>query len=244
MIRAAAALLLAAAAATAPAPAFAQSTATADPARRALAFELAKLLNPEAPIMAALDKAFGESLPAMLLADPQMKEMEARYPGLATAMADAMRPILLGYLRESVPVLWDRTAVIYSELSEADLRVLIAFYRSPTGARIIELMSSGAELGPMLEAMMADDARETTGQALTATTRQAANAAVRKLTPAQVQEAARFAQTPAARRAIALQPRMAAMMAEWANNPSPEVQAEMEAAIVPVVEHFIGTKIT
>ncbi len=245
MIRAAATLLLAAAA-VAPSAALAQSapiTATADPTRRALGYELAKLLNPEAPVMAALEAAFGDSLPEMLLADPEMKEMEARYPGIVKAMADAMRPILLRYLRESMPELWDRMAVVYSELSEADLRAVIGFYRTPTGTRIIELMTSDAQLGPMLQELMADEDDTTTGQELSAAARQAATAAVGKMTQAQIAEAARFAATPAGRRAVALQPRMAAVMADWSNRPSPEVQAELEAVLIPVVERFTGMKV-
>lgn len=238
MIRAALLLLAAAGALVAPSVASAQSVAI-DPTRRALAHELATLLNPEEPLMGAMDRAFGDSLPELMKADPQLKALEDEHPGILKVMADAMRPILLRYLRASIPELRDRIAVIYSDLSETHLRALIGFYRSPTGQRMIELMTSGIDTDAMMRTLIANDASETTAAELTGVTRNAASSAVGRMTPAQVREAGQFGMSPAGRALTALQPRIVAAMAEWSNNPSPAVQAEIEAAIIPVVQQYI-----
>ncbi|MCW3846940.1 DUF2059 domain-containing protein [Sphingomonas sp. LB-2] len=243
MIRAAA--LLIAAGAIAPLPAVAQTAApmAADPARQTLGLQLAKLLNPEALTMAVLDRMLGDRTAQAMLADPDMKAMEERYPGILKAMVEAMKPILIRHLRQALPSMWDRLGTFFAaELSEEDLRAAIAFYGSPTGTRMIELMAEGLDLGPMI-GTMASDGYVVTEQNLSATARSAAVAVVGQLTPAQLQDADRFGRSPSGQRVLALRPRMMQIIADWSNAPSPEMDAEIEAAVIPVMERFTGMKL-
>jgi hypothetical protein len=244
--RFAAALLLAAVTA-APLPALAQSapiTATVDPTRRALGYELAQLLNSEAMIMALLDRMLIDTMPDALLQDSNVQRMEAEYPGIVKAMIEAMSPILKRYVIGMLPRIWDEVAVIYAgNLSEDDLRKVIAFYRSPTGVRVIELMLNDLDFGPGMTAMIQSGNFEG-GEALVGDAiRVSANRLPGKLTPAQREDVVRFGLSPAGQRAFALTPRVEAVVAQITQDTPAGLEAELKAVVVAVIEKFTGRRL-
>jgi hypothetical protein len=239
--------LIAGSALTLPAPASAQAATAAkavDPVRLALGLELAKVLNPEKPTMRLLDEMFEKQAPEAMLADPNIREMEEQYPGILRAMIEAMRPIIERRMRDELPELWTQVGTFFAgELSEADLRAGIAFYGSPTGQRIIALMVDSADLGPMMTDMLESGNFDITRQQLNTTVMSGARTIETKLTPEQRAETERFVQSPAGRRIVALTPRMMTIVLAWSNAPTPEMDAEIGAAVVRVVEQFTGMKI-
>lgn len=231
--------------ALAPVPAAAQTaTVTVDPVRRALGHELAVLLNGEERTLAMALRALDEAMGPAMLADPDIAAMEKEYPGLVKACVEAMRPVLIRYTRASLPELWDRLAVLFAtEMTEAELRAAIAFYRSPTGAKMLKVMEEQVDYGPLLTDMAKSGNYDVSPEALSRTARAGAQHLYTELSEEQRDEAARFAASPAGRKVVVLVPRVMAIHAEWSNESDPEFEAELEKVLVETVEKFTGMKI-
>lgn len=246
MTRAALALLLAAAA-LAPLPALAQSapiTATVDPARRALGYELATLLNSEPGTIAMIDRMLDDQMPTAMMADPNVKAMEAAHPGIVKAMIAAMKPILIRHMRAELPKLWDELAVFFaSNMTEAELRAAIAFYRSPAGTKIIAIMETETDFGPMMADMARSGDYELKAEHLNDTAMTGATKIASALSRAEIDQVLAFMRTPAGRKIVALTPRMTAVVTEWANRPTPELDVQLGKAVSDVVYEFTGMRI-
>ncbi|MHA6721881.1 DUF2059 domain-containing protein [Sphingomonas sp. RS2018] len=136
---------------TAPAPA----SGAIDPARLALALELARELNSEALTRAQLGKISAETMPRAFAQNPAMAALEKQYPGAIAAVMAAMTPVIVDYTIGLLPKLWTEIAPIYARsLDPAELRQLLAFYRGPTGQRVIAAMGRGSDYGATLSRMV------------------------------------------------------------------------------------------
>lgn len=223
----------------APAPA-----AAIDPARRALGRELAELLNGEAMTMGMLERTLDETMPVAMLADPNVKALEQAYPGILKAMIAAMKPLLVGEMRAQMPGLWTMLGDLYAEnLSDGDLRAALAFYRSPTGARIIDFMSRKTDMSPLIEQMISNGDYSVTEQGLKDSTMTGASKVATALTPNEIAETTRFGLSPEGKRIIALTPQVNKRVAEWSNAPTPELDARLDKAVAAVIEKYTGQKI-
>ncbi|MES2442640.1 MAG: DUF2059 domain-containing protein [Pseudomonadota bacterium] len=236
-----AALLLAASAAAAPAWAQPAPVAAANPAREALALELATMLNSETTLMGAVARMLDQSLPNAMMANADVADLERQYPGLLKEMIDAMKPVMIRHMRAELPELWRQVAALYAaNLTEADMRVTLAFYRSPAGARIIELMIAETDFEPVLRDMAKSNNYDVPDKALTDTVRASAGRVPSRLTPAETDAAMRFGASPEGRHVVALTPRVQAMVIAWSSQPTPELDAELERVTMEVVEKRLG----
>jgi hypothetical protein len=215
-----------------------------DPARKALGYQLAKLLNDEDATMTLLQRGLAETLPKAMANDPNIKTLEGAYPGILKAMVDSMSPIIVRYMHGELPGLWDKLGDFYAaNLTEADLRAAIAFYGSPTGKHMIEIMMTSTDMAPMLNEMVASGNYEVTQSGLRTTAMTGARQVSGKLSPAETAETMRFGLSPEGKHIIALGPRAMAMMAEWSNQPTPAIDAEIEKALTGTIEKFTGKKL-
>lgn len=242
-------LLLAALTLTAPAAALVPRAlsihAASDAVHDARSLELARVLNSEAMTRAQTEKMLDETLPATLAADPDFKAMEKDYPGITKAMLGAMRTIVVEDVMKSLPTLWDRVSKIYGEeLSTAELDEAIAFYRTPTGTRLLESMSREADLSGMLKTMIAAEAATVTEGALRTETLASAKKTAGKLDSGDRQAITNFGWSPAGAKMRTANNRVMAVVAAWSNETTPEADARMEKAMIEVVEKFIGKDAT
>lgn len=233
-----AALLLAPATASAqatpaPAPAI-------DPARKALAYELAQLLSGEAIVMTQVRRVFADALPKGLIADPNIAALEKERPGVVKAMIAAMEPVILRHMKIELPRLWERVTPIYATLGESDLREAMAFYRSPTGARVIDIMMAEVDYAPLFRGMAESGDYEVRSEDVNATLMTGASKVSAGLTPEQRAATVAFGASPAGRRIIALTPQVNAAMLTWTNEPSPALDAELEKVAVAALTDFMA----
>ena len=211
------------------------------PARLALGLELARLLNSEAGTIAMLEKMLGESLPRAILADPNVAAMERQYPGIVADMIAAMKPLMITYMRGELPSLWEPLAALYAtHLSEADLHEVIAFYSSPTGARIIAFMEQSVDYEPMLREMAASGDYALSDAAMDNAEAASVEQLPGQLSPGEMAAVVRFTNTPAGRRFVALLEQSKAIVSQWAAEPTPELDARLEAAVMAVINKRIG----
>ncbi|MEN3748679.1 DUF2059 domain-containing protein [Sphingomonas sp. HF-S3] len=230
------------------APALAQSgalpprpIAAADPARRALALQLAKTLAPEDATIMAIERVIAVDIPKAMLADANMKALEQEYPGVIKAVAEGMAPVLLRYSRDSLPGAWDSIADVLAEsLTQDDLRAALAFYGGPTGAKIIARMHQSVDFAPVLGEMLKTEDFGLTESQLARTVRRSESDVIDRLTPQELAEAEAFVRSPTGAKIVALTPRVQAISVAEANKPNPKVDAELEAATIAAMEKFTG----
>jgi hypothetical protein len=221
-----------------------QAPAAIDPVRQKLGNDLARLLNSEESTITVSERGISDAMPKAMMADPNVKALETQYPGIVDAMVAAMKPILMGHIRSSMPELWTLVGDFYAaNLSEADLRAALAFYGSPTGRRIIDLMSAGIDMGPMLDDMVSSGKYEVTESNLKSSVMPAAARLPGKLTPAEMQATIRFGTSAEGQRVVALTPRVSKLVADWSNKPAPAIEAQLDKVLAAVVEKFTGEKI-
>jgi hypothetical protein len=222
----------------------AQQAPAVDPVRQKLGNDLARLLNSEESTLAVSERGISEAMPKAMMADANVKALETQYPGIVDAMVAAMKPILMGHIRSTMPELWTLVGNFYaSNLSEADLRAALAFYGSPSGRRIIDLMSAGIDMGPMLDDMVSSGKYQVTESNLKSSVMPAVAQVPGKLTPAEMQATMRFGMSAEGQRVVALTPRVSKLVAEWSNKPTPEIDAQLDKVLAAVVEKFSGEKI-
>ncbi len=122
-----------------------QAPATPSPEALAAAHELMAVIKPEDRFKVMLPVMMQNLKPAVVQGRP---EVEKQY--------DATMPILLEKAQKRVDELANTIAVIYaSNFTAAELRDLIAFYKTPTGQKLLahttdiaqQSMAAGQELG-------------------------------------------------------------------------------------------------
>ncbi|WP_373489836.1 DUF2059 domain-containing protein [Parasphingorhabdus sp.] len=114
--------------------------ATAESQVASPALQLSRIVHSETNVIgdADDDRRAVEMMQELFDSDPDMADMERDYPGIVQQFAEAMLPIINESSRERLPDLQARHAALYAEtFTDAELAVLIAFYSSATGRKLI-----------------------------------------------------------------------------------------------------------
>jgi hypothetical protein len=213
----------------------------ANPDVSASALALAKLTNSEALMIGNDDKALA-AMSQIMQSSPDIMAMEKDYPGIMIEMAKAAMPVTNQDLRDRLPTLWDRQAALYSEtFTASELEVLIRFYGSPTGEKLLRGLQQ--HLKP--EASITE-ARQTEGFTF------GANSALKDIqaaVPDVIKDMdqgdrglmALLGKSSAFPKLQAIAPRTQQIALDWINEPSPEADARMDAVMQAVVEARLGT---
>ena len=134
------------------------------------ALRLAAILNSEAIIIGdeKSDEKAAKLMAQLFGTNEEMKAAESDYPGIGKELADAVLPIINGYMRARLPQLHETQAALYTRtFSSSELETLIAFYSSPTGQKVIQLMIASLKPKAMLaEAQASEDFKITSSSAL------------------------------------------------------------------------------
>jgi hypothetical protein len=224
-----------------PPPPASVATVVATPAAKALALELANLLDGEEVTRIQLDKAFNQSIPAAMRAAPEYQALERKYPGLIEFTLVRMRPSLNQYALSRMPALLEQVATIYgSHLTEAELRQVLAFYRSPTGAWVITTVANGSDTSAILQRAMQNPEGQIDGGDLRAATTGAAMPALAAgMTPERIKDLLGFVATPAGRKLRAINAEVLAASAAWTNGKNPEAEARITQVVVDAIREYI-----
>lgn len=228
----------------APPPARLTPVSVAAPAQGSLALgkEMASLLNDAESTNRQMVKLFDETMPSVLAANPDVAELEAEYPGMIKRMIEAMRPEIERQVRDGLPVLWDRLAAVYAgALTDAEMREMLAFYRSPTGQWLIESIAEGVDLSKLMTNMLEnEDAAITSGDLKTVINDSVERDLKRGMTKERERDIRRMYATPAGRKTVALNPRLLEIGAAWSNESTPEDDARLNEILEGVIAEFMN----
>jgi hypothetical protein len=219
-----------------PLPAVAQTTRADEPATQpanATAKAFIALLVDEKSLLARVDR----DVPAFYRASPKFKELEADYPGITDYVIARMLPGSKQRALHRLQVMsGPMTAYLSANMAEADLAQVVTFYRSPVGAKMIDILHQ-MDGTAMLQNMSAK-AGQASGEDLEkgAAAAIAANGGFSsKFTQAELNEIVRFLATDAGKKWQAIRPGFSAFMADLSNKEAqtslPVIRAEAASAI-------------
>jgi hypothetical protein len=207
-----------------------------DPTPRAevmsLSYQVAQVTNSETLTRLQLNKMLGETLPKQFAANPDFVEMESRFPGITAAFIEKLSPAIVDTVIPRLPELWARVSPVYARsFSENELRELLNFYRSPVGTRMIEIIGKRGDFTRLLgEAMRTSDPK-VSAEGISSGIDIGIRAVGAEMSAADKAEIQRFESSPLGPKLLSIRPELAAMSAEWGNEPSPSDDAKVDAAI-------------
>lgn len=209
------------------------------------AYELAKVTNSEAMNRVQLDKLLNDTLPKQFAANPDFVELEAAFPGITRKVIDSVRSIAVEATLSALPILWGRIGGIYSQgLTEIEINRLLAFYRGPTGQHLLDIIARNADFSRAMNRMLKGEDSRLTSSDLMSGTRVGILTLRNELSPMEIEEVRTIEQTPLGAKMLELGPLVNAEIALWGNEPAPELDAKVEAAVMAIVETYIGGKVT
>jgi len=238
--------LLFAAAALAATPVIAAQPAgtppAAQPGARQAATELARLLAPRETMIPLNMKWAEKSIEDLPKLDAEAGEFEREFPGVHQAMWLAAKNELRAQLDSGLPDLWARLEQLYlAEMTETEIRALIAFYKTPTGKRLIEGMYGNSDLQPVIESMAASEDGSISEQSVRAATEEAKRKTVTaaNIDPKDIMPLV-GAMPLAKMRAVGEKVQQVTL--EWVNKEDPEQQERINKLMLEAAERFTESK--
>jgi hypothetical protein len=218
-----------------------QAAPTVDAARMSRGVTLARMLNSEAMTRVQMERVLSQTLPNALNADASFSALEKEHPGISAAMIEAMRPIVVDGLIKTLPVAWERIGAVFAEeLTAAELDQAIAFYASATGSRVLEGMTREADFSKVMQEMLAGKNGKVNEASLHWSVSAGAVKAVQQLSPEDRRRLVDFGWSAAGAKLNATNRRVMAIVTAWSNEDHPEVDAQMEKAMIAVSEKFLS----
>ena len=227
----------------------AAQAATAQPASQAPAvapqpanaMQLARLLNPEDSIVAASDRAFKTGFEAALAKDEETGGMMKEHPALLEAIYAGTLPVVRKHVAASMPRLHRRSADFYAgRFTPTEIDQLIAFYGSPTGRKMVAGLYAGMDMGKIVDAIGPEGKDPLTGDAMKGVIGSAAFGVLPSFDQPDWKAFSEFTKSPLFLKVRAATPDMLKMTAELANEPNPEMDAELEQVISTAVQTYFS----
>jgi hypothetical protein len=215
-----------------------------DPKAMEAGRRLARLINQEQVQVDAAVRLIDTSFIPTIAADPNIKQLEAEYPGLLRRIGDDMKPLMASYTRKVLPDYIERAAAIYAGLfSAAEIDDLYGIYASPAGQRLIASMTNNITADALLQEAVKDPKSGSSLAAVGSDHYKAAAAALKTTSDADKQAFTAIFSKAYFTRMIQLGPKLRKLEQDMINQPDPERDAEIRAVIERAMrEHIEAAK--
>jgi hypothetical protein len=218
------------------AAAAADNSKNAEPREDAL--ELTRLLNPAGPMAELAARGFDQAFDQGV-AGGEMAALEKEHPGLIAELRKAARDVVIADVRASMPAIHRRYARFFSDhFTPAEIAELTQFYRTPTGAKIIQTKFAKIDVSGVVEKVTEDPNAKISSADVEAMNKGVVSAMWQGMTAADLQVVMAFGLRPVARKLKEAAPAMAAIEAQIANEPDPALDAAIEEATRKVYERY------
>jgi hypothetical protein len=210
-----------------------------DAAHRGKALALAQTVqSQEIAVDSSMGVIDGQMVEAMM-ADPDVKKLEAAHPGVVRAMWEGAKPIMRQELVNSLPDLWRHLADVYvAHLTDAQIDATTAFFRTPTGHKFLLQMNKRVDVRPMVADATVGDGK-IRQQTYESGATNAAVGAMGDMSKAERAEIARFLATDAGRALGATAPDVTRTGLEWMNRTDSVAQAKVGGAMKAALDQFL-----
>lgn len=178
-----------------------------------------------------------------LFSEPEMTAFEKQFPGTITQIIEALRPMMLRMSDRNVGAARSEMLQLMREnLTPEEAAGASEFYASPTGKRMIQLISENFSMKASLK-----EAIHTDGEVSIESVRQDTTQTVQKsmdvLTQEELAEIGKLAGKPWLKKLQAIQPQMLELNTRNLNAElSPEEEAEMDRIITAVIAKRTAAK--
>ncbi len=210
---------------------------TAMSEKDALATQLMESMSPIAVFRQSTLDSFDRAL-VPLLTSPQFKELETRKPGVINAVASSVRLVLVKVIESNIPDYRRRLrAIIEPALTIDDMRAAVAFYRSPTGQKMLKAAVTGASSNTKNAVNTSANGTITVDRTwMDGAVNNGMVGAIQALSADDMPVVMEFAKSAAGPKIAALNERIKTEAADWANGlitkARPEIEATAKAAII------------
>lgn len=203
------------------------------------ALRLSRLVNPTDRMLEAGMKGFDVGIEAELKRSPEGASEYVRNPGLLEAIRDAGRAVMRKHLLAMIPSQQRRFASFYAEkFSPVEIDQLIAFYSSPTGAKALDAIYSGIDLETLSRQRAGAASKAVTAEQLEQFNRTASAQVADRLDAEDWKVLLTFSASPVRQKLMQVAPEFNQLVAEVENEPDPELDREMGAAIKEAVARY------
>lgn len=217
------------------APAVPASAAARPAASKDLALELARLGQPQELLVEGVLKGFDQAA-ANEKPDEETVALEKEFPGFLAELRVRGRKELASLMAERAPILQERLAEIYvANLSDADMRAVIAFFQTPTGRKFVRTMALSPPAGNA-----ADDLQLTQAEVADAT-KSAAAYSLKQMTGDEWVELVKFGTSPAGRANRALNAKVEPVVATVMTEMMTDFTKRMQPIAMEVLEQYTKT---
>ncbi len=210
----------------APAGSVAAAPAAESPAaaaRRVKAHRLAQLLSSEAMVVDAGDDSYIKMTSDVMLAQPDVPELERKYPGVVDAMVRASLPIAKRQMHNRLPLLWDRLSDLYlANFTTPELDQAIAFYGSPTGQKMIAQMVARMKPNAIAADLKKDPEAGVSVDSFRKDMKATVPGVVGSLTPKEQAALLAFSRTSVFPKIARIGPRSQELVVAWSQEATPE----------------------
>ena len=210
----------------------------------ALAAELAQLTN-SGGIVVGDSESDGRMRPIwhrMLSSDSDLREFETEHPGTINELIDAVLPIINSSLAERLPILQQRQAALYVKTFDADeLRLLLRFYASPTGEKLLRLVEEDIHTNNVEAVMQSSKDMFIDIQAVLADVKATGQAVFSQFSAADEPMLKLLAQSSAAPKLRQIAQQTQQITLAWYDDYLPGEEEKIDAAMEAVIARKMGT---
>jgi len=217
--------------------------APADPAGRAAALRLAILLYSEDSQMRMAGQIADNELAPAFRANDDLKTLDSKYPGFTEEFIKELKPAFLRFAKGQLPSYQERIARLIAErLNAEEIEDLTKFYLTPTGQKLLNGMQQNATAGTTIKESLTEPDKPTSYAAVVADHKVAQDATRKLVDESDKAALVEFAGKPYFTRVAALGPAMRKLEQDFANEPAPEFEAEIEAIMTATLAKFEAAK--
>jgi hypothetical protein len=205
------------------------------------AMRLSNLLNPTDKMVEIGVKGFEIGFDAALQRSPKEAAVYASSPGLRDAILEAGRPVIEKHLALMVPRRQQTYARFYAaNFTAEEIGQLIAFYSTPTGAKVVAAMYSGVPLGKIAQTMSMDGDSKLTAESVNQFNQTAVAGLPDKFDSEDWKVLFVFSATPAHAKLLRVAPDFAKLVADTENEPNPAMDEELDKAVEAAVQTYMA----
>lgn len=223
-------------------PALAGETAlrtAADPEAKVAGLRLAHAIYSEQEQVGIAVRLVDIQLGPMFRNNEDFQVLETKHPGFTDAVLEQFKVALARYTKESLPGYYDRIATLLASHLRADeIDDLAAFYRTPTGQKLLRGVAENVTVDAVLAEVAADPDKPTSLSAVAADHKAMAEAAKKLVDKSDEPALIALAKKPYFGRVQAIIPEMRKLERDFMNEPAPEFEKDIERIVTDTLARF------
>lgn len=208
---------------------------------RATAAALARVVAPIDVVVPAEVEQARKAILALPTMDEDAKQLEQEYPGLYAALWTAVEPEMRRQTEADYPNFWAALEEMYvARLTEREAQAVMAFFRSPTGQKLLRNVYGSFDATPMFADMVKSDTAKIGPEQLQAVTDAAKAKAIQQMGPEDQATLLTLAASIDLKKFQALGAETQKVTLDWVNKEDPAGEAKLEKMMVEAMERYMA----